>query len=199
MSTSSSSPSSTASLARLLTGEFVCAAGLFAVGVFVLAYGYRYPIIADGVVGPGLMPTITGIVLTVIAAYLTWREVRAWRDARAIRTAAAGAGHEPAGADTDGVLSLSDFSEDEGEAAGKPVTVAGILGMLVLSVLLAPVFGLIPMLGVLVFVCVAVFEREGLLTAALMTAGSMVLSWLLFVQLFEVPMPTGSVWQALGW
>ncbi|QJP15689.1 hypothetical protein G3545_19735 [Starkeya sp. ORNL1] len=198
MSSSSSTSSSTTSLGRLLTGEFVCAAGLLAVGVFVLAYGYRYPIIADGVVGPGLMPTITGIILTVIAAYLTWREVRAWQEVQAIRTATAAAG-EPAGAETDGVLSLSDFSEDEGEAAGKPVTVAGILGMLVLAVLLAPVFGLIPMLGVLVFVCVAVFEREGLLTAALMAAGSMLLSWLLFVQLFEVPMPTGSAWQALGW
>lgn len=198
MASSMSTSSSTTSLGRLLTGEFVCAAGLLAVGLFVLAYGYRYPIIADGVVGPGLMPTITGIILTVIAAYLTWREVRVWHGVRAIRTAAAVAG-EPAGAETDGVLSLSDFSEDEGEAAGKPVTVAGILGMLVLAVLLAPVFGLIPMLGVLVFVCVAVFEREGLLTAALMTAGSMLLSWLLFVQLFEVPMPTGSAWQVFGW
>jgi hypothetical protein len=181
------------SLGRLLTGEFVCAAGLLAVGVFVLVYGYRYPIIADGVVGPGLMPTITGIILTAIAAYLTWNEVRA------IRSAAAISPNEPRDTDADGALSLSDFNEDEGEAAGKPVTVAGILGMLVLAVLLAPVFGLIPMLGVLVFVCVAVFEREGLLTAALMTAGSMLLSWLLFVQLFEVPMPTGSVWQVFGW
>jgi hypothetical protein len=118
---------------------------------------------------------------------------------RAIRTAAVVSANEPVDVDTEGALSLSDFSEDEGEAAGKPITVAGILGMLVLAVLLAPVFGLIPMLGVLVFVCVAVFEREGLLTAALMTAGSMFLSWLLFVQLFEVPMPTGSAWQVFGW
>lgn len=175
----------------LVNGELICAVGLLALGVFVLIYGRRYPMIADGVVGPGMMPTLTGILLTVISGYL------AFHAARTIHAAgkAEAAQEKPAEAG----LSLGDFNEDEGGAAGKPFTVAGILGMLVLCVLLAPVLGLIPMLGILVFVCVAVFEREGLITAVLMSLASMVISWLLFVQLFEVPMPAASLWQAMGW
>src|SRR5262249_21225905 len=115
---------------------------------------------------------------------------------RAVRS---GRPQPPQGRDTGQNLSLGDFAEDEGEAAGKPATVIGILTMLVLTVLLAPVFGLIPMLALLVFVCVFVFEREGLIAAIIMTAGSAALSWLLFVRLFEVPLPTGSLWQAIAW
>lgn len=182
-----------ASRPRLLNGEFVCAAGLLALGVFVLIYGHRYPVIADGVVGPGMMPTLTGLMLTVISAYLTFHAARASLAAGRAKGDTGGAKPAETG------LSLSDFNEDEGGAAGKPVTVAGILGMLVLCVLLAPVLGLIPMLGILVFVCVAVFEREGMVTAVLMSAASMAISWLLFVWLFEVPMPEASLWQAIGW
>jgi hypothetical protein len=174
MSSMASSPSPCApSRGPRSTGDIVCAGGMLALGLFVVLYGLRYPMFSDGVVGPGLMPAITGCGLAVAAAVLFWK----------------GEGEN---------LSLADFSEDEPEAVGKPVTVAGILVMLVLAVLLAPVFGLIPMMGVLVFVCVFVFERQKLWLSLALAVGIALVSWLLFVRLFEIAMPTGSVWQLLG-
>ncbi|MES2183761.1 MAG: tripartite tricarboxylate transporter TctB family protein [Pseudomonadota bacterium] len=171
------------------TGDIVCAGGMLALGLFVVLYGLRYPMFSDGVVGPGLMPAITGCGLAVAAAVLFWK---AWWPA-------APAAAEPATAVPEGEnLSLADFSEDEPEAVGKPATVAGILVMLVLAVLLAPVFGLVPMMGVLVFVCLFVFERQKLWLSLVLAAGIAAVSWLLFVRLFEIAMPTGSVWQLLG-
>lgn len=169
-------------------GELVCAVAFLLVGVFVLLDGLQYPLMADGIVGPGLMPLVWGLGLTVAAVVLV---VNALKPAPAAPDLP-----PPSGEGQD--LSLADFAEDDGAAAGKPSTVAGILLLMALSVMLAPFAGLIPMLGLLVFVCVFLFEREGFLTAALMSAGSMAAAWALFVWLFEVPVPVGTVWQALG-
>lgn len=70
--------------------------------------------------------------------------------------------------------------------------------MLVLSTLLSPLFGLIPMLALTVFVCVFIFERQSFLIAAAMAIGGGTVCWLLFVSLFEVPVPVGSFWALLG-
>ncbi|MGV6874773.1 tripartite tricarboxylate transporter TctB family protein [Pseudochelatococcus sp. B33] len=174
-------------LRRQSFGELACAASFLALGIFVALYGLRYPVSADGIVGPGLMPLIWGLALAIAAAVLVVNALRA-------RPRPDDAAPSPDGRD----LSLADFSEDEGGAAGRPTTVAGILFLMGLSVVLAPVFGLIPMLGVLVFVCVLAFEREGFAAAASMSAGSMAVSWALFVWLFEVPVPVGTIWRALG-
>jgi len=173
-------------------GELACAGGLLATGAFVVLYGLRYSLVSDGVVGPGLMPMMSGLALAGASAVLVWKALRG------PATAADAADTAQDADNPDAELSLSDFAEDEGGATGKPTTVAGILVLLLLTAFLAPVFGLIPMLGLLVFVCVLVFEREGLLAAVLMTAGCMAVSWLLFGLLFEVPMPTGSFWHAVG-
>lgn len=167
-------------------GELVCAVAFLLLGVFVVLDGLQYPIMADGIVGPGLMPIVCGAALAIAAVSLV---VAALRGAPGEDLPA------PAPAEGDN-LSLADFSEDDGAGAGKPVTVAGILFMMALSVVLAPICGLIPMLGLLVFICVLVFEREGFLTAALMSIGSMIAAWALFVRLFEVPVPVGTIWQA---
>lgn len=183
-------------------GELACAGGLLATGAFVVIYGLRYPLISDGVVGPGLMPMMSGLALAGASAALVWKALRGTTTTAGVADAAQADVAQDGGAQDGGVpgadLSLSDFSEDEGGVSGKPATVVGILALLLLTAFLAPVFGLIPMLGLLVFVCVLVFEREGLLAAALMTAGCMAVSWLLFGLLFEVPMPTGSFWRAMG-
>jgi hypothetical protein len=181
-------------------GELACAGGLLATGAFVVIYGLRYPLISDGVVGPGLMPMMSGLALAGASAALVWKALRGTTAgaANAAQADVAQADVTQDGGASDADLSLSDFSEDEGGVSGKPATVVGILALLLLTALLAPVFGLIPMLGLLVFVCVLVFEREGLLAAVLMTAGCMAVSWLLFGLLFEVPMPPGSFWRAMG-
>jgi len=178
----------TTSHAGRSVGEILCAAGLLALGLFVMLYGRRYPMFKDGVVGPGVMPTIAGIALVGAAASLLWKALRPV--AHAVKSFAP--------AEKGQSLSLSNFSGDESEAPGKPTTVAGILVMLVLTVLLAPLFGLLPMMGTLVFVCVFVFERQRLLVALGLAAGSMAVSWLLFVKFFNIPMPVGSIWQILG-
>lgn len=165
-------------------GELVCTGCLLAAGLFITVYGLRYPLItSDGVVGPGVMPLITGLTLAVVTALLF---------ARTILAAFAATEKEAEPAD----VSLSDFS-DEGGSAGKPVTVAGILSMLVLSILLSPFLGLIPMLALTMFVCVFVFERQSFLTALLMALGGGIAGWLIFVKLFEVPVPIGSIWSNL--
>ncbi|MCS0494792.1 tripartite tricarboxylate transporter TctB family protein [Ancylobacter mangrovi] len=168
-------------------GEVICALSFLALGAFVVLDGLQYPVMADGIVGPGLMPLVWGASLAAVAVVLV---VNALRGASVMDDL-------PPPVDGEN-LSIADFAEDDTEAAGKPTTVAGILILMGLSVVLAPAVGLIPMLGVLVFVCVFAFEREGFLTAALMAIGSMAAAWALFVWLFEVPVPVGSVWQAMG-
>lgn len=176
------------------SGELVCACGLLLLGLFVVGYGFRYPLEADGVVGPGLMPMVCGVGLVAVSAVLVVETVR--RPAAAASEVVAAPSDQR---DGNAKLSVADFSEDENEAVGKPVTVAGILGLMILCVLLAPVFGLLEMLGLLVFVCVFAFEREGFLLAVMMAVGSALAGWLLFGILFEVPLPYGSAWHALGW
>lgn len=168
-------------------GEILCAASFLALGLFVMLYGRRYPMIKDGVVGPGVMPTIAGIALVATAASLLWKALRP----------VASATKPSAPAEEGANLSLGQFSEDESEAPGQPTTVAGILVMLVLTVLLAPLFGLLPMMGALVFVCLFVFERRRLTVALAVAAGSTAVSWLLFVNFFKIPMPVGSIWQII--
>jgi hypothetical protein len=166
-------------------GELACTAGLLASGLFITVYGLRYPLVmSDGVVGPGVMPLITGITLAAVTALVLARTISA--------ILAAPDKEQPTKTD----ISLSDFS-DEGDT-GKPLTVAGILGMLVLSIVLSPFFGLIPMLALTMFVCVFVFERQSFVTALLMAIGGGISAWLLFVRLFEVPVPVGSFWTLLG-
>lgn len=173
---------------RRSVGEFVCAASLLAFGAFIVLDGLQYPVLVDGVVGPGLMPLAWGAGLTAVSIVLVLNALRGMSSTNDLPA-------KPAEAND---LSIADFSEDDGEAAGSPTTVIGILLLLAISTLLAPLVGLMPMLGVLVFVCVFVFEREGFLTAALMSIGTMAVGWAVFAWLFEVPLPTGSVWQALG-
>ena len=175
---------------RFLSGELICAACLLLAGLFMVSNDLQYPLFSDGIVGPGLMPMISSLALVAASAVLVWRALQSGRGAATTEPA------EPASGTKS--LSLSDFNEDEGEAAGKPMTVVGILFFLVLAAWLAPMLGLIPMLGLLVFVCLFVFEGVGLTIALLMTAGSVVLSWLLFVKLFEVPVPVGAVWTMIG-
>lgn len=164
-------------------GELACTACLLAAGLFITFYGLRYPLItSEGVVGPGLMPLITGITLAVVTALVFARTI----------TAAFASKKESAPEE----VSLGDFSDESGRA-GKPVTVAGILIMLVLSIVLSPLFGLIPMLALTMFVCVFVFERQSFLIALLMAIGGGIAGWLIFVELFEVPVPVGSVWSSL--
>jgi hypothetical protein len=166
-------------------GELVCTACLLATGIFITVYGLRYPLItSDGVVGPGVMPLVTGVTLAAVTGFSFAKAM--------LSTSAADREDAPA-AD----VSLGDFSEESG-SAGRPVTVAGILGMLVLSILLAPVFGLIPMLALTMFVCVFVFERQNFFIALAMAVGGGITGWLIFVQLFEVAVPTGSIWSWLG-
>jgi hypothetical protein len=170
-------------------GELVCAVAFLLLGVFVVIDGLQYPIAADGIVGPGLMPMVCGAAVAIAAATLV---ISAFKPAAREEVPAASA---PAEAEN---LSIADFAEDDSASAGKPTTVAGILFLMALSVVLAPYCGLIPMLGLLVFVCVLGFEREGFLTAALMSVGCMAAAWALFVWLFEVPVPVGTLWQGLG-
>lgn len=172
-------------------GELVCAGSLLILGISVVVYGARYPLIANGVVGPGLMPIISGVVLAAAAMTLLWRILATFSSgAVAVRS-------ELSEVDSNG--DALPLDEDGGEVAGNPKAVLGIFILLALTVVLAPIFGLVPMLGVLVFVSVFIFEREGLLRAMVMTVGITALSWIVFGWIFDVPLPTGSLWQELAW
>lgn len=167
-------------------GELVCAASVFAAGAFLFIYGLRYPVLTEeGVIGPGAMPVAAGTVLTAIATALL---------ARALRQAAPRLERSPAREKTH--PDLADVSDVA--SAGKPITVAGIFGVLVVTVVLAPYLGLIPMLSLAVFVLVFVFERESFLSAITLSAAGGIGSWLLFDWLFDIPLPVGIVWMAIG-
>src|SRR5262245_15014065 len=161
---------------------------MLAVGIFFALYGLRYRLFdADGAIGPGVVPVVAGVAVAVIAATLLIRIARQARRQPQTAAASAPVKKEPM---------LADLA-DEG-AAGRPVTVVGILGLLGVVAGFAPLFGLIPMLSAMVFVLVFVFEREGFVAAISLAVGSGVVCWVAFGRLFEVRLPVGSVWAALG-
>ena len=157
---------------------------LAALGAAVFGTSFGYGILGEeGRVGPGLLPMVTGLLLLLLSAgQLVTRVVRA-----APRGPDRG-GNQGGGVDASG--------RTEPQRVRRLWTVVGALPV---TVLLVPLVGFLPALGLLVLFVSAVVERRPLLVALLVTAVAVAAGYGIFAVFLDVPLPTGAVGDLLGW
>lgn len=181
-------------------GQAVAFGVLAVLGAAVFGTSFGYGILGpEGRVGPGLLPMVTGLLLMLLsAAQLATRLLR--RRSLPRRTALSSVPSRP------GVR-----SSEEGGAGDTGTDVFGrterqrvrqlwtVVGALPVAVLLVPLLGFLPALGLLVLFVSAVVERRPPLVALLVTALAVAAGHGVFAEFLDVPLPTGLVGDLLGW
>jgi hypothetical protein len=180
-------------------GQAVAFGVLAVLGAAVFGTSFGYGILGpEGRVGPGLLPMVTGLLLMLLSAAQLATRLR--RQSLSRRTALSSAPSRP-----------GDRSSEEGGAGDTGTDVFGrterqrvrqlwtVVGALPVAVLLVPLLGFLPALGLLVLFVSAVVERRPPLVALLVTAFAVAAGYGVFAEFLDVPLPTGLVGDLLGW
>lgn len=77
---------------------------------------------------------------------------------------------------------------DKGDATRSLILV---FGLTLVATLLIPVLGLLVSFGLLILVLVTFVERESILSGVVLSVGTSVVAWLVFVQFLGIPLPEG--------
>lgn len=164
-------------------GAQAIAFGVLAViGAAVFATSFGYGILGEeGRVGPGLLPMVTGLLLLLLSGGQLL--VRLGR----LRRVGEPGQQEPA-ADASG------HTEPQRVRRLWTVVVATPV-----AVLLVPLLGFLPALGLLVLFIATVVERRPPLVALAVTAAAVAAGYGVFMEFLDVPLPTGLVGDLLGW
>jgi putative tricarboxylic transport membrane protein len=163
---------------RALTGERLFAALFVGVGILAFVEGLGYGFIrSDGIIGPGFIPIIAGLLLTAMGVGII---VQTFTGGESLGVL--GELERDVGIDTDATLTGT-----EGNERSALLVFIGCGLALVLS----NWFGLILSLSLLVFAILLIVERQpwwkSLIIAAAMGAGA----WVIFVHFLEVPLGFG--------
>jgi putative tricarboxylic transport membrane protein len=164
--------------------------GVLAVlGAAVFGTSFGYGILGEeGRVGPGLLPMVTGLLLLLLSTgQLVTRVLRRGPSRRTALSS---------DSDADGGPGVDVFRRTEPQRVRQLWTVVGALPV---AVLLVPLLGFLPALGLLVLFVSAVVERRPPLVALLVTAIAVAAGYGVFAEFLDVPLPTGAVGDALGW
>ncbi len=154
--------------------DLIGAGLLRALGIGFAAGGMSYGIFGEGSrIGPGFMPFAAGVLLVVFGAMIGV--------AGLLRSV------EPPGEE--------DGPPDE-DAQGRSVGLA--FGMMLVTILLIPVLGFLLSFGLLILTLITFVEGEGWMRGVLFSAGAVVVTWVTFVLLLDIPLPSGFLGQALG-
>jgi hypothetical protein len=157
---------------------------LAALGAAVFGTSFGFGILGEeGRVGAGLLPMVTGLLLLLLSA--------GQLAARVLRAAPRGpdrGGEQGPGVDATG--------RTEPQRVRRLWTVVAALPV---TVLLVPLVGFLPALGLLVLFVSAVVERRPPLVALLVTAVAVAAGYGVFAEFLDVPLPTGAVGDLLGW
>jgi putative tricarboxylic transport membrane protein len=152
------------------TPDLIGAGLLVALGAALSIGSVRYEIFTpEGRIGPGFMPFIVGILLVIFGGMVgveAW-----WRRARATRER----GEAVAG----------------GEEAAPNRTVVMVFASTLAAILLIPVLGFLASFGLLIFVLVRFVERGSYLSAILVSAGAVAVTWFVFERFLRIPLPQG--------
>ncbi len=162
-------------LARITrAGEVVTYGALTLLGVVAAVVGRGYGLLLpNGQVGPGMVPTLSGVLLAVLGAVLT---VRAIREHRA---------NPPEPVDRE---SRDIFGRTEPERVRHLWVVFGLLLAAIFAVSL---FGFLISFGAFVLVVSTWVERRRLLSSLAITVGAVAFIYLVFVVFLRVPLPQG--------
>ena len=204
-------------------GAQAVALGVLALlGAAVFATSFGYGILGEeGRVGPGLLPMVTGLLLLLLSAgRLLTRLLRRGPDGHTLRTARSSVpSRRHARLVTDrrreaggqSPVAQQGRSSDPGADDGPGVDVFGrteaqrvrqlwmVVAAVPVAVLLVPLLGFLPALGLLVLFISAVVERRPPLVAVSVTAVAVAAGYGIFAEFLDVPLPTGTLGDALGW
>lgn len=163
--------------------EAVAFGVLTVLGAAVFGTSFGYGIIGDeGRVGPGLLPMVTGLLLLLLAGGQLVARLR--------RTGGAVTGPRQPDPTPDV------FGRTESQRVRQLWTVVVAVPV---AVLLVPLLGFLPALGLLVLFIAAVVERRPPLVALAIAAVAVAAGYGVFMEFLDVPLPTGLVGDALGW
>ena len=162
-------------LARITrAGEVVTYGALTLLGVVAAVVGQGYGVLLpNGQVGPGRVPTVSGVLLAVLGGVLTVRAVREHRVSPP----------QPVDRETRDI-----FGRTEPERVRHLWVVFGLLLAAIFGV---SVFGFLISFGAFVLVVSTWVERRRLLSSLAITVGAVVFIYLVFVVFLRVPLPQG--------
>lgn len=164
-------------------GAGLCYAALVLIGVTAAIGSFQYPILVSGNrVGPGLLPMVFGILLTICGVALLISSVRA-----SASTAAGG---------NAGVNQGSAPSDDDTDASGKTAKqrvrhLWVVFGLLLVAIVLVYPLGFLTAFGLFVLAVSAGVERQPIVKSLLSAIAAVVVTYLLFVAFLSVPLPAG--------
>jgi putative tricarboxylic transport membrane protein len=165
-------------------GQAVAFGVLALVGAAVFVTSFGYGILGEGGrVGPGLLPMVTGLLLLLLCSGQLLVRLRRLRTG----------GDGPPPADGTGV---DVFGRTEAQRVRQLWTVVVAVPV---TVLLIPLLGFLPALGLLILFISAVVERRSPLVALLVAALAVSGGYGVFAEFLDVPLPTGALGDVLGW
>lgn len=167
--------------------EAVAFGVLTVLGAAVFGTSFGYGLLGEeGRVGPGLLPMVTGLLLLLLGGGQLVVRLRRVRGVT-----------EPRRPDSDAADPEVDvFGRTESQRVRQLWTVVVATPV---AVLLVPLLGFLPALGLLVLFIAAVVERRPPLVALAIAAVAIAAGYGVFMEFLDVPLPTGVVGDLLGW
>lgn len=153
------------------TADLIGAAVLLAVGGSVALMATDYSLVGqDGQIQPGFMPFVAGALMALFGLGVGFEALRP--PSRPSQAEEPESAEEVPAAGTEGRRKLLVF----------PLMLAAILA--------TPYLGFLPAFGLLVFVLLFWVEREPIGLSLLIAVAAIVVTWLVFVQFLDIPLPT---------
>jgi putative tricarboxylic transport membrane protein len=155
-----------------------------------------YDLFAEGGrIGPGLMPFTAGLLLIVFGAAVGADSLRSSahdRHSGAVKKE----DHEPERPADAATQPDGDDGHEAQEISGK--TVALVFALTLGAIAFVPLLGFLAPFAVLIFVLVTLVERQGWLRGVVLGIAASAVTWLVFVRLLHIPLPTGTLEATLG-
>jgi putative tricarboxylic transport membrane protein len=184
MSTAGQAHPARSGIRDVLTGERIFAAGFVAAGILSVVEGVGYGLVRDdGIIGPGFFPIVIGAILLVLGGGILLQTVRGPEAPSRLEAVEAELEREVAELDTDAAPMF--------DVAGNERAALAVFAGIGVAILASYWLGLIVAFSLLVFVILAVIERQGLVRAVAVTLLLGFGSWLVFVHFLEVPLGFG--------
>lgn len=176
-------------------GQAVAFGVLAVLGAAVFGTSFGYGILGEeGRVGPGLLPMVTGLLLLLLSGVQLLIRLQRHRQFR--RTAPSSEPIRREGRSSDPGADLDVL----GRSGSQRVRQLWIVVVATpVAVLLIPLLGFLPAMGLLVLFVAAVVERRPPLAALAVTAVAVAAGYGVFVEFLDVPLPDGVVGELLGW
>jgi putative tricarboxylic transport membrane protein len=170
------------------TADLIGAGLLVALGITMAITSVGYDLVAEGGgIGPGLMPFTAAILLIAFGAAVGAESLRSSHERHsgtAKRDDREPERQSDAAAQPDG-----DDGHEAREISGK--TVALVFALTLAAIAFVPLLGFLAPFAVLIFVLVTLVERQGWVRGAVLGVTASAITWLIFVRLLQIPLPTG--------